>query len=697
MTIDSSQRKAREVRIEAAELSTEKGYETHKPNRDDRPPYLFNFTKGIEHGQNGLLVNPAEYVDFAIGTEHHDPQYFEKADLSRRDFTTEPGFKKHPEQKVYRQWESPTAGHAYVLEGPDPHALTMPSAPEAGSAEFAAEMAELYQMALSRDWPFAAFMDKSLVDAVQKLDGNTVSAACLSRIQGAHADVAAAAARLSKMRWFKGETAMNDVSEMALRKRRRWKQPQTDANLFRGAGEDGWATPFLSQFMVMGTGAPMKSQTNHDAERATARIKYGAQTIDQRVRVAIPDKDYMTDWENWLDVQNGLGKRYFVRDVRGKETVKGATRIMSRLRDLATYVHDDALYQAYLNAALILLGEGFAFDPGIPYHHDTHNPNRGLNREPFALFGGPHLLTLVTEVSSRALKAVRLQKFAVHRRLRPEAAGALFHTVFTDYHPDRGLAGSLTFAKGDGSVEAEAVRQLAAKIAPYTHPYDTNGNPTGSEKDALDPILSEVRKHNDRQNQTGGDLNKATWLLPMAFAEGSPMHPAYGAGHATVAGACVTLLKAFFAMSHPKDPSKPVYLVKPGHRALVPDCVTSVTDKTIDLLGVNVPQGLTLEGELNKLMWNISNGRNIAGVHYYTDYIESALLGEAITIGILREQMLAYHPAEKVEMTVPLLVPRTLPKALLSRGSIGEGETVAAVKIRSDGGLERAEPTMGRA
>ena len=35
-------------------------------------------------------------------------------------------------------------------------------------------------------------------------------------------------------------------------------------------------------------------------------------------------------------------------------------------------------------------------------------------------------------------------------------------------------------------------------------------------------------------------------LLPMAYTPGSPAHPAYGAGHATVAGACVTILKAFF-------------------------------------------------------------------------------------------------------------------------------------------------------
>ena len=37
-----------------------------------------------------------------------------------------------------------------------------------------------------------------------------------------------------------------------------------------------------------------------------------------------------------------------------------------------------------------------------------------------------------------------------------------------------------------------------------------------------------------------------TYLMPMAFPEGSPTHPSYTAGHATVAGACVTILKALF-------------------------------------------------------------------------------------------------------------------------------------------------------
>jgi hypothetical protein len=47
------------------------------------------------------------------------------------------------------------------------------------------------------------------------------------------------------------------------------------------------------------------------------------------------------------------------------------------------------------------------------------------------------------------------------------------------------------------------------------------------------------RKHN-RGNRDG------TYVLSHAFTEGSSTHPSYGAGHATVAGACVTILKAFF-------------------------------------------------------------------------------------------------------------------------------------------------------
>jgi len=65
------------------------------------------------------------------------------------------------------------------------------------------------------------------------------------------------------------------------------------------------------------------------------------------------------------------------------------------------------------------------------------------------------------------------------------------------------------------------------------------------------------------------------------------------------------------------------------------------------------PSALTVEGELDKLAANISIGRNWAGVHYFSDYWESLLLGEEITIELLREHMLTMP--ETPSLRVPRL------------------------------------------
>ena len=51
---------------------------------------------------------------------------------------------------------------------------------------------------------------------------------------------------------------------------------------------------------------------------------------------------------------------------------------------------------------------------------------------------------------------------------------------------------------------------------------------------------------------------------------------------------------------------------------------------------------LTIQGELDKLAANISIGRNMAGVHYYSDYYDSLRLGERIAVGILLGQAPSY-------------------------------------------------------
>ncbi|MEM8932651.1 MAG: bromoperoxidase, partial [Acidobacteriota bacterium] len=158
-------------------------------------------------------------------------------------------------------------------------------------------------------------------------------------------------------------------------------------------------------------------------------------------------------------------------------------------------------------------------------------------------------------------------------------------------------------------------------------------------------LLAAVAEHNADQNTAPdrlGDLSAGSpsFLLPMAFPEGSPMHPAYGAGHATVAGACVTVLKAYFDHGFPiTEKTGGVWEADPKTRGR-------------SLRQAECCGPLTVEGELNKLASNISIGRDWAGVHYFTDYIESIRLGEQIALGLLEEQKLTYR--ENFRMTVPL-------------------------------------------
>ncbi|NOT59771.1 MAG: vanadium-dependent haloperoxidase, partial [Acidobacteria bacterium] len=122
-----------------------------------------------------------------------------------------------------------------------------------------------------------------------------------------------------------------------------------------------------------------------------------------------------------------------------------------------------------------------------------------------------------------------------------------------------------------------------------------------------------------------------TYLLPQAFPEGSPTHSSYGSGHATVAGACVTVLKAFFDEN---DIVKNPVVPNADGTALVP----------------YVGEPLTVLGELNKVAINVAFGRNGAGVHWRTDALNGMQLGEDVVIGILQEQKLTYN--DNVEMSL---------------------------------------------
>lgn len=84
---------------------------------------------------------------------------------------------------------------------------------------------------------------------------------------------------------------------------------------------------------------------------------------------------------------------------------------------------------------------------------------------------------------------------------------------------------------------------------------------------------------------------------------------------------------------------------------ILPDSNSNRTPHGASLREVSVSAPLTLEGELNKLAANISIGRNMAGVHYFSDYYDSLRMGEEIAIGMLEEQALCY-PTDPFVMSI---------------------------------------------
>lgn len=554
--------KAYQVRIEAANMAKDREHPVHRANGDEQryatANYAMSFTKGLEHNSTTGLITDAEAFE---GFRRAIDEGFIDAFTAR--------VQASPNKA--RAWEAPTAGIVYEMEGPDPQAVTMDPAPALGSDELAYEMAEVYELALLRDQPLTDFTNGTTNSAINS---------SISRLNALPYPI---------------------TVESPGRPRTAENGNITAQTLFRGSSPQVNVGPYLSQFLLIGNDQPGNAGVAHGF------IQYGALQINQRVPVAA-QQDYLTTEVDWLRAQNG-------ENLRNNATLFNSSsprRFITYPRDLATYVHDDALYEAYLNACLILLSMGAPFDPGFANLSGEGSlvldgtTSIGRTAGGFALYGGPHILTLVTEVATRALKAVRYQKFNTHIRLRPEALAARVHHA-TDIQT--------------------------------TFPH--MGTVFSDFANSIEPTVNAIRANNA----------SGTALLPMAFQEGSPMHPSYGAGHATVAGACVTILKAFFntnAVFVRRNSNDRFALHQPGD-----DAIQYVPDATgANLISPTDCEFLTLEGELNKLAANISIGRNMAGVHYYSDYYDSLRMGEKIAIGILEEQALCY-PTDPFILTVP--------------------------------------------
>ncbi len=600
--------RATEVRTDVARISAylPQAESQHNGEEGTFPdyPYQANYTKALPKIGNGRAdVDPVAYVEAVRVLEEARQELapdFSKIGIDPDDPTA---------PRLARKQTNPQSGVAFDLQGPDifgvnlnlfrEPARSMRPAPRIDGRdtngnpdiENAAEMIELYWMALMRDIHFSDYLTTGApVGAPPYWPGGNLAqqaAVDLDGIKNA----------------FK-ETYPRNPADMV-----------APENLFRGSTPGDNVGPYISQFLLRGNtffdfsnASPTVLRQPEDG-LVIHGLQSGTLLLNQRQFTVVPFNDYLLDVSLWLTVQEGTS------NPSGKDQYDPEQRFIRNLRDLGNWVHNDYLYQHFLNAALILLNEinpssapmsRFPLDPGNPY--TTGQPN-SVNQTGFATFGQPHVLTLLAEVTTRALKAVWYQKWYVHRRNRPEEFGGLIH---------------------------------------FEKMARNEGNPTGPYPCIDSTILNaNVLNLIFQRNAQGGATG--TYLLPQVFPEGSPTHPAYASGHATVAGACATILKAFFDEKAPM--TNPGNTIPTDTSRLPVAFVANANGTALEPAPAPEQVELCVGGELNKLASNISIGRNGAGVHWRSDATQGMALGEAMATGILFEQAFTFNERHSLSFT----------------------------------------------
>ena len=315
---------------------------------------------------------------------------------------------------------------------------------------------------------------------------------------------------------------------------------------------------------------------------------FGAQELSQRYQTFLPNQAFMTDAISYQNVQNGGASGEPVKD--------GTFRFIRNGRDLTAYTRVDVLYQAYFVAFLVLAGLGARTTAGNPYGRPGGPIPLSNTQKAFGTLGGPDAAGTIAEMATRALKASWNRKWIVDLRMRPEEYGALVE------------------AKRIGSSPVpQASTELHSDVL----------------TSAVLPIIL---------------ANHGTHLLPQAYPEGSPTHPCYTGGHATVAGACCTAIKFFFDGTQKIRP----LLLAAGSDVKEP---TPDGLALVNYTGADKDQ-LDINGELSKVAFNVAFGHGVhAGIHFRSSNHWGVLLGEAVALSVLRDRAHSYNEPFTINIT----------------------------------------------
>ena len=450
-------RRAFEVR-EICASNNEKIPIAPHPTNGDEARYtnkIGSDSRGLPHDKRGE-VEQAAWQALYTACQSGDPADFEKIPLGGT-----------------RKLVNPVGTQAVSLSGINPTQIGIPPAPALASAERGGEAVEVYWQSLLCDVPLTELRDDT-----------------------SNRDVLAATEELNKLADFRGPKSGGRVTPGTLFR--------ANALYFDPADPKGRSVtppgvldgPLISQFLLRD-------------------VPYSAQWISAQIRTALPANEFLTEYEEWLAIQNGAApKRQLQFDATPRYITTG--------RDLAEYIHTGpALGWA---AALLLATPGGGADkrysgiyppaeavsyPSNPYRKSKTQGPAG------ATFGLAYVQALLATGISNSVRASYWQKYFVHRAVRPEAYGGLAHHRLAN--------GVSDYPLHDNFLKSEALDRSKAKYG--------------------------------------------TYLLSQTYPEAAPLHSTYPGGATSVGAVTATILKAFFdesrVIANPvqPDPADPTRLV----------------------------------------------------------------------------------------------------------------------------------------
>ncbi|GGJ08673.1 vanadium-dependent haloperoxidase [Halobellus salinus] len=589
-----------DVRKSRAEAQTETSAEWTSPDerrRSHRERAVGSFTKLLEHDPDTGLLTPdgvEQYETLVNGITHNDGSKLDAVERPDSD----------------RKWISPRSSNAGSMKGAHPSVVgdahgdgEMLAPWGVDSAELVVEQVEAYLFAACRDVAFREYGTGEHTDDADAFDAID-----------SHGSIT---------RW--AADRLNDVLAVVADSEDRYDTPVevaetlqiptadtggvTPGTLFRGYsrvadpdGPDDTTGQYHSQFLLQRLYPLFPSGCAPYVAGLTGVTDLDLDAIALERHVPIANRrEFGVTVDDYVAIRNGAIPEEFVED----DFVADAGRYPYIGRDMGTHVHTDGPYQEYYRAATVLLFWDFPRASTSPYVGGSPNEADGVT------FGPVDPFAIVGAVAYEAFKAAWAQKWRSFRRLRPEAVGGL--------------------------VDLEQRRAQTPLGDAVLH--------DAVESDPVQDVLDVVKEHNRRQAEQGfvdAASDAETMLLGQMYPEGSPTHPAYPSGHATMAGAGVTVLKALFdddtriatdgvgmrpVAIDPDDPTSHVFVDRGDHFD------PAVADQTVG-------------SELDKLASNIAHARMFGGVHFRSDGERGIRLGEQVAIRFLQDHLREYPEGE---------------------------------------------------